>query len=301
MWFKNLKLYRISQTMDFQETKLQEQLEEFTFRPCGSQETASMGWSTPLSKGDMLFHAADGRIWLTLKKQERILPSAVINAALAEKVEQIEIETGSPVSKKAQQDIKQQIIQQLLPRAFTKNTFIHGFISVKDKIVVVDSSSDGSAEAFLAYLRKSIGSLPVVPWSKRNIQADITLWLSKDNIPMDVVLLEEAELRSAGDEGSIVRVKNQDLGSEEIQHHLDAGKMVSKLAIEWAETLTAVLNDDVSIKRLKFSDVFKEQNEDIPKDQLHARLDADFALMSGEVVRFAHRLDEIFNLSADNI
>ncbi len=296
MWFKNLKLFTLTQTLDWSESDLETQLAEYAFRPCGSQELSTMGFASPFNQGEGLLHSAQGRIWITLKKQERILPATVVNAELAEKVQKIENETGSPVGKKAQQDLKQEIIHRLLPQAFTKNTFTHGFVSLKENLVVVDASADGKAEAFLAMLRKAMTSLPVVPLARRSIQADLTEWLQKGSTPSQIVLLEEAEFRGLGEEDSIVRCKNQDLGADEIVQHLEAGKTVRKLAVEWDETLTAILEEDLSIKRVKFTDVVKEQNDDIPKDQQLARLDADFALMSGEIVRFAKWLTETFEL-----
>jgi recombination associated protein RdgC len=296
MWFKNLKLYSLTQDLDIAEQDLEEQLNAFRFRPCGSQELASMGWAAPFTNGKNLVHGADGRIWITLKKQERILPAAVVNAELADKVAQIEAETGSPVGKKAQQDLKQEIQHRLLPQAFTKNSFTHGFISTKDKLVVVDASADGKAEAFLAMLRKAIGSLPVLPITRQSVQNELTAWLKDDSAPKDMVILEEAELKALEEDGAIIRCKNQDLYSEEMAYHLEAGKSVQKIAVEWAETFSALIQEDLSIKRIKFTDVVKEQNDDIPKDQQEARLDANFALMSGEVVRFAQRLREIFAL-----
>jgi recombination associated protein RdgC len=301
MWFKNLKLYAITQDMDFKEQDFEDKLAEFRFRPCGSQELATMGWASPFNQGDTLIHATAGRIWLTLKKQERILPAVVVNAELADKVALIEVETGSPVGKKVQQDMKQEIIHRLLPQAFTKNSYTHGFISTQDNLVVVDSSADGKAEAFLAMLRKAIGSLPVVPLARHSIQADLTSWLKDDAAPTDISILEEAELQALEEDGAIIRCKNQDLYSEEISRHLEAGKSVQKIAVEWNETLTAIIQEDLSIKRLKFTDVIREQNDDIPKDQMLARLDANFALMSGEVVRFAKRLKEIFNLDDEKV
>jgi len=298
MWFKNLKLYTLSQTLDLADDDLQKQLSEFAFRPCGSQEIATMGWASPFNQGEALFHSASGRIWLTLKKQERLLPASVITAELAEKVALIEAETGAPVGKKAQQDLKQEIIHRLLPQAFTKNTYTHGFISTADNLVVVDSSADGKAEAFLAMLRKAIGSLPVVPLAKQSMQSELTAWLLEDKVPHDMLILEEAELRTPEDEGAIVRCKNQALDSDEILNHLNAGKLVQKIAVEWDETFSAILQEDLSLKRIKFSDVLREQNDDIPKDQLLARMDANFALMSGEIVRFSKRLLEMFELSA---
>jgi recombination associated protein RdgC len=299
MWFKNLKLYSLTQNIDLADEDLQQKLAEFEFRPCGSQELATMGWSSPFNQGEALCHYAAGRVWLTLKKQERLLPAVVVNAELAEKVAHVEAETGSPVGKKAQQDLKQEIIHRLLPQAFTKNTYTHGFISTADNLVVVDASADGKAEAFLAMLRKAIGSLPVVPLSKQSVQTELSSWLKDDSVPNDFVVLEEAELRSPEEDGAIVRCKNQDLSSDEILNHLQAGKLVQKLAVEWDETFSAIMQEDLSIKRLKFSDVMREQNDDIPKDELLARMDANFALMSGEVVRFAKRLTEVFNLQAE--
>jgi recombination associated protein RdgC len=299
MWFKNLKLYALTQTLDIAEQDLEDKLAEFKFRPCGSQDLATMGFSSPFNNGQTLIHSAAGRIWLTLKKQERILPAAVVNAELAEKVAQIEAETGSSVGKKAQQDMKQEIVHRLLPMAFTKNSFTHGFISTKDNLVVVDASADGKAEAFLAMLRKAIGSLPVVPLARQSVQEQLTAWLQSQDVPNDVVILEEAELKALEEDGAILRCKNQDLGSEEIINHIEGGKVVQKLAIEWDETLSALIQEDLTIKRLKFSDVVREQNDDIPKDQQLARMDANFALMSGEIVRFAERLKVLFNLSIE--
>lgn len=299
MWFKNLKLYALTQTLEITEDDLESKLAEFSFRPCGSQDMATMGFASPFNQGKTLLHSANGRIWITLKKQERILPAAVVNAELAEKVAQIEAETGSSVGKKAQQDMKQEIIHRLLPMAFTKNSFTHGFMSTKDNLVVVDASADGKAEAFLAMLRKAMGSLPVVPLARQSVQEHLTAWLQGKDLPNDVLILEEAELKALEEDGAILRCKNQDLGSEEILNHIEGGKMVQKLAIEWDETLSALIQEDLTIKRLKFSDVIQEQNADIPKDQALARLDANFALMSGEIVRFADRLKTIFNLNAD--
>ncbi|GGD65181.1 recombination-associated protein RdgC [Lacimicrobium alkaliphilum] len=300
MWFKNLKVYTLTQSLKLSAEELEDQLAQSSFRPCGNQDTASMGWTSPFKQGVSLVHAGDGKLLISLKKQERILPASVVNAELDERVEKIEQETGSPVGKKAKQDLKQEIVHQLLPKSFTRDSYTMGFISLKDSLVVIDAANDGKAEAFLAHLRKSIGSLPVVPLARRSISADMTDWLKNDNLPADMELLEEAEFKSPDESGAIIKCKHQALDAEEIQLHLSSGKLVQKLAIEWDDTLTTLLQEDLSIKRLKFSDVVREQNEDIPKDQQLARLDADFCLMSAEAIRFIKALDQALNLSEQN-
>lgn len=302
MWFKNLKAYRITTPLALEQDALESALAEHAFRPCGSQETAAMGFDAPFAAAGMrnaqaMTHVANGCYWIALKKQERILPPAVINAELAEKVAEIELQTGSPVGKKAQTDLRQEIVLRLLPQAFTKNSFIHGFIAPHKDLVIVNTTSDGQAEAFLSFVRKALTSLPVIPLVRQSLQAELTDWV-KSSAPESILLQGEAEFKSMDEEASIIRCKNQDLTSDEILQHIDAGKWVQKLAVEWDERLQCIIQEDGVVKRIKFTDVVKEQNADIPKDELAAKLDADFALMSGELLAFIESLISIFKLDA---
>ena len=88
---------------------------------------------------------------------------------------------------------------------------------------------------------------------------------------------------SMPDDGGVVRCKGQDLSSEEIQNHLAAGKLVTKLAVDWQERIQLMLSDDGSLKRLKFADTLREQNDDIDRDDFAQRFDADFILMTSEL------------------
>lgn len=305
MWFKNLKAYRLTSPLSIDSESLESALAEFAFRPCGSQETATMGFDAPFAasgmrSASMLSHAVNGCFWICIKKQERILPASVINAELAEKVAEIETQTGSPVGKKAQTDLRQEIVTRLLPQAFTKNSYIHGFIATQENLVVVNTSSDGQAEAFLAHVRKALTSLPVVPLVRHSLQNELTDWIS-EKPPEKILVQEEAEFQSIAiaEDAAIIRVKNQDLFSEEIKHHIDAGKLVQKIAVEWDERIECLVQEDGAIKRLKFTDVVKEQNADIPKDEIAAKLDADFALMSGEILSLLQDFITIFALDED--
>ncbi|MEG3766009.1 recombination-associated protein RdgC [Alteromonas sp. 14N.309.X.WAT.G.H12] len=301
MWFKNLKAYQLTQTLSLDDDDLNRALMDNGFRPCGKQDTATMGFASPFAQvgnEGVMFHKVQERYWLTVKKQEKILPSSVVNAELAEKVAAIEAETGSPVGKKQQQDLKQEIMFRLLPQAFVRNTYTHGFISIPEKLVVVDASADGKAEAWLALVRKAITSLPVVPLARRSLQSELTHWLTQ-GAPEGITLLEEAELKSTDELESIIRCKNQPLDSDEITMHLDNGKLVQKVGFAYDDVLTATIAEDGSFKRVKFTDRLKEETDDIPKDQATARLDAEFALMSAELCAFLSFMRTTLNLTED--
>ena len=58
---------------------------------------------------------------------------------------------------------------------------------------------------------------------------------------------------------------------------------MTKLALDWQERLKFMLQNDGSIKRLSYSETLKEENADIPKEDMAVKLDADFILASEEI------------------
>jgi len=206
---------------------------------------------------------------------------------LQEKVDTIEAEQGRGLKKKEKDALKEDIVHQLLPRAFPRSSQTFAWICPSQDLLVVDASSAKKAEDLIALLRKCVGSLPVVPLALTT-PADVTMteWLNNGSAAPRFELGDEAELRSALEHGGIIRCKEQDLTSDEIQHHLNADKLVTKLALDWSESLSFLLGEDMSVKRLKFSDLIREQNDDVATDDYAAKFDADFALMTGELMRF---------------
>lgn len=288
MWFKNLYFFAFTRPFEWSEQDLEKHLSEHLFTPCGSTEMSHFGWVNALGKhGDTVVHGVNGNYLLCARKEEKILPAPVIKDMIEEKVNLLEQEQGRSATKKEREQFKEDITFELLPRAFSRINDTHAYISPADNIIVINTSSRGKAEDFLALLRKVLGTLPVTSFDP-DVAPDETMteWLTEHNLGAKFQLGMEAEFNALGDDGAVVRVKNQDLNSDEIKAHLDADKYVVKVALEWDESLSFILCDDLAIKRLKFYDVIQDQNEDIDNDDVVARLDADFALMAGELNRF---------------
>ncbi|HIF5505098.1 TPA: recombination-associated protein RdgC, partial [Pasteurella multocida] len=198
------------------------------------------------------------------------------------------------LKKVEKQALKDDVVSMLLPRAFSKNQQTALWIDTENQLIYVDAASSKRAEDALALLRKSLGSLPVVPLSFANEPSVImTDWINKDQTPAWLMPLEEAELTGSQDSG-IIRCKQQNLESDEIQTLLNAGKFITKLSLAWEERLSFILNEDCTLKRLKFADQLREKNDDILKEDYAQRFDADFVLMTGVLTQLTANLLEEF-------
>lgn len=292
MWFKNLQLYRFSQPFAHDADSLAEALDAQRFRPCGSQEPVSQGFVPAL--GDALVHAAGGYLLLALKQEERVLPSAVVKEWVEDKAAEIAEREARKVGRKERANLKDEAVQSLLPRAFTRSFVTRAYVS-PDGWLVIDAGSPKKAEDFMSTLREALGTLPVLPFQVNNAPAAImTAWLNgQEAVPEDFLVGEEAELIDPAEDGGIVRCRRQDLAADEIQAHLSAGKQAVKLALSWNEGLSFVLTNDPGVKRLRFLDLVQEQLAGMDGADAAAVFDAQFALMTLELSRLLPRLAEV--------
>lgn len=275
-WFKNAIIYRLTKNIDFGE--IESKLKECEFTPCGSADVSHFGWSAPLTTSENLAYQADGKILLIAKREEKILPVEVVNRELNKRITTLEEKERRKLKKAERLSLKDDVIATLLPQAFSRIKTTALYIDTLKQLIFVDAASSKTAEDALALLRKSLGSLPVVPLAFNCVPCEVmTKWVT-DTAPDWLILREEVEIREKEDLG-IILCKQKDIEDEEI---IDLAKngSVSRLALEWEDNLKFVLVEDGTLKRLKFDDNITEKNDDIVKENVTARFDADFVLMA---------------------
>ncbi len=285
LWFKNMMVYRLNRDIPLSADDLEKQLDAFTFTPCGSQDMAKTGWVSPMgNRSEALTHVINGQIVICARTEQKILPSPVVKQALDAKIEKLEAEQSRKLKKTEKDSLKDEVLHSLLPRAFSRFSQTFLWIDTVNNLIAVDCASAKKAEDTLALLRKSLGSLPVVPLTmEKPIELTLTEWVRGGDLPAGYALMDEAELKALLEDGGVIRCKKQDLISDEIANHIEAGKVVTRLALDWQERIQFVIADDGSVKRLKFSDTLREQNDDIDREDFALRFDADFTLMTGEL------------------
>ena len=304
MFFKNIFVFAFTRPFTTTNEELNKAMQQHAFTPCGSTELRHFGWSESLGKGSLLTTESNGNVLICARSEEKILPAPVIKDLVDEKIEEfIGVMMHEP-SKKEREQIKEDVIFELLPRAFSRTTDIHAYINTEENIIVVNTASRGKAEDVLALLRKTLGTLPVTSISPEKAPDEaMTEWLTYDGthancLGNNFTVGMEAHFNSLGDYSATAVVKNQDLSSDEVRAHLDADQYVTKLALEFDDEMSFILCDDLSIKRIKFFDVIAEQNDDIEYFDKNEELTAGFTLMAGELNRMISNLHAEFNVKA---
>ncbi|MDX8391118.1 MAG: recombination-associated protein RdgC [Mariprofundaceae bacterium] len=287
MFFKNIHFYHFEDSFKMTGNQLHEALTNHKARSCGQMELACEGWIEPLGlEGHTLVHEVDGKLMFCLRREDKVLPASLIRERMDEKAFQIEQEQGRPVGRKEKMDIKDHLLQELLPKALVRASHTFAYIDPKNSWLIINAISAKRAEELIMLLRKSLGTLNVVlPQTTSSPEAMMTQWMANhENIPNDLDIEDEVELRLIGEQSSVIRCKHVDLSSQEIQAHVSAGKRVYRLAMNWQGRISFILHDDLSLHRIRFDNELIE-DFDAGGDEV-AQFDADFSIMAAEFEEF---------------
>lgn len=299
MFFRNLTLFRYPTSINDSFEDLEEKLAEHVLKPVGPLELSSRGFVSPLGRGEQaLSHRVAEALLLTLGSEDKLLPGSVVNAVLSEKLDHIRESEGRNPGGRERKRIKDEVLTDLLPRAFSRPSRCSGYLDLGLGWCVIDTSSRKNAEAFVTAIREALGSFPAVPVNaETSPRALMTAWIDGEPLPEGFVLGDECELRDPVDAGAIIKCRRQELSAEEVREHLKCGKQAFQVALVFEERISFVLGEDLVIRKLKFLEAATEALEQGERDTQRDEIDAVFALMSGELRVLLKRLEEILGLS----
>jgi len=297
MFFRNLTLFRFPTSLDVSD--LESQLSTCALKPVGPLELSSRGFIPPFGRdAEALSHRIGDALWLTVGSEDKLLPGAVVNDLLQKKLAELEQKEGRRPGGRTRKRLKEDLVHELLPRAFVRPGRTDALLDLEHGLCVVDTSSRKSAENVVSEIRHALGSFPALPLNAEVApRAVLTGWIAGEPLPEGLSLGDECELKDAADKGAVVKCQRQELLGDEIGKHLEAGKQVTRLALSLDDHVSFVLGEDLVIRKFKLLDGAVDQLESTERDDLHAELDARFALMSGEVKRLFSVLEPALKLS----
>lgn len=290
---------------------LEEALQEKRFLPCGATQAESSGWVAPRgNKSTVLAESVGKQLILRLCTERRPLPASAVKDAVEQRIEQYKQETGHErVGAKIKKEFKEEVILDLLPRAFTKRSSTTLWIDPVNKFLVVDSGSLTGADKVLSQLVEVLSEMPESGPGllARPVQTTMSAatamahWLASREAPVGFTVDRDCELKMPDDQKSTVRYSRHTLEIDEVAEHIAAGKVPTQLAMTWNDRVSFVLTDAAQVRKLKLLDVVLDGVQDKGKDD--DGFDADAAIVAGELSALIPDLLEALGgeLSADGI
>lgn len=283
MLFKSAIVYRMRSGYKIEQSTLVEQLESVRFSPIVGHQESSRGFICPIehSEEDELAYCQGEITLLCYQSENKILPRSVLLKELDERVKEQEKITGYRVKSAEKKRMLDQIVMDLLPKAFTKTKRVLGYIDHGRDEIVVGSSSTQNAEDFLGTLRMGLGSLPVTPIRCNTPPMQtMTTWAHTQTLPRKLALGREIIMVDDVNEGSTGAFKKQDLGSDEIGLCIESGKKVQKIALAWNDFIEFSIDQKMILTKMAPMDMLNDDDNEYGDGTDYPRIAADLYLTS---------------------
>ncbi|WP_247538843.1 recombination-associated protein RdgC [Ralstonia pseudosolanacearum] len=292
MWFKNLQLHRLPAPWAVTPDQLEKWLAPHAFQPGNSVEKQRSGWASPRDDGALVY-SINRQMLLVFRAEKKLLPASVINQVTKARALEIEEQQGFKPGRKQLRELKEQVTDELLPRAFAIRRDTRVWIDPANGWLVIDAASQALADDVRGLLVKSIDQLPLASVRVAlSPVAAMTDWLLSGEAPGGFTVDQDAELRSNGEGGATVRYVGHALDADDMRRHIEAGKQCMRLAMTWDNRVSFVLTPSLTIKRVTPLDVIKEAADPTAQND-DERFESDVTLMTGELGRMLTDLVDI--------
>lgn len=285
-FFRNLKIYRLTDNFP-SITVLAEKLAIKRLTPCDATTPKTFGWIPPRGNPEEFIVSANGHHLIVLGSEQKVLPAAVVKQHVAERAKQIEEQQGEKPGRKQLRDLREQITEELLAKAFSKHGQTAVWIDAAGRWMGINAASPARVEEVIDHLKLTLEELPIIPLNPSiSPQTAMTDWLAAEEAPSAFTIDQDCDLQAMSEQKEAIRYTRHTLSIEDIRPHLEAGKRAIRLALTWNDRISFVLSDDFSIKRIAFLDILKQQSEQ-DAEQGKDALEADVAILGGSFSEMA--------------
>lgn len=291
--FKNVIVYRIDQWERPELAELEPRLEAARFVECGAAQQESLGWVEPRGeKHGPLVESVAGQWILKLCIETKAVPGGAVKSQLESRLDKIEQDTGRRPKGKAAKELKEEIVHELLPRAFPKRGSTPIWIDLQKNLVVIGAGSAKKADKIVTLLTELLAGGIRLDLVQTQLSAAVAMadWLSTKEAPPGFTIDRECELKQPDSEKSLVRYARHTLDIDEVGEHIKQGKLPTQLALTWDSRVSFVLTEQFALKKIKLLDVVLENQEAAGKGDNN--FDADVAISTGELGRLIPDLVE---------
>lgn len=283
MFFKNLIIYQFDKNSSIERLN-NDMLKNMAFTPCGPTDSIKKGFVSPIGDDEVLKLQVQDHSLLRVCTESKILPSSVIKKKTSERIEQLEQKLGRRATKGEKHRIKDEVIIDLLPVAFTKDKYTYVWINHQDQFIAIETSSFNVAEDILSLIRKELGRLSLTPLhTEKSVSPFFKEWVLDDNPPANFFVLNDAMLADTLDGNGKIKLIDENLTAEEVKSYLNGGREIKSLSFSYKQQTVFTVNTKLVFSKISYSSEMLDENCDISPDDQAKRIEADFYLVTNEL------------------
>lgn len=291
MWFKNLKVFRLTEHWSKNMNALEAALKADAFTPAQDLAATATGWVPPRDDDERLAVDIQGQYLLAFRIEKKLLPSTVINQTVKARAQALEEEQGYAPGRKQLRDLKETVTDELLPRAFSIARDIRIWIDPVNQWLVIDAAAAGQSDEVLSALGRSLNPYPVEPLKLEHSPTSLmTEWLLSGEPPAGFTIDDDSQWQATGEQAASIRYVHHDLPTETIQNHVEDGYQCTRLALTWQDRTSFMLTDTGDLKRITPLEVLQERAGEAIVQTPAEKFESDFTLMTSELAKLFSEL-----------
>lgn len=267
--FSNILAYRVTNAFDLHKdlAAINQALASKPARLPGKMELNAVGFSLPVGEeGAFIERIGPMEYVFAYSLAERMIPGKIVRQEVAARVKKIEKEQERKVYAREKQQIKDEVLNKMLPQAFIDRKVTYGM--VLGPYILIDTSSAKRGEDVLCTLRSCLGSLGVRPVSVKTTPIDaFTRWFTTGETDGPFYLTGDFKANNRSDESDFVNGKGtspEHEGLSDLVREYD--RRVTVLGLGWGtstgETATFTVNEMIGIKGIKWPESLAEMAAD---------------------------------------
>lgn len=259
---------------------LAERLQAQPFTPTTPNQAIAVGWVPPRAEHGTLVEAVAGHWIARFVIETRSVPGEAVKRRVAELVAEIERTTGRAPGRKEQRNLKDQAIEELLPKAFPKLVELPVWIDPTTGILGIGATTMSKADEAVTLLVKCVPDLAVqLAQTAQSPSVVMATWITEGEATQNFTVGNECELQAADESKAVVRYGRLSLDRADVREHIQQGKMPRKLGLTWSDRVALQLNDRLQLSKIEFLDAAMSGQQAEAEDSF----DGSVAIACGEL------------------
>lgn len=238
-----------------------------------------------LEPGRFFAEDLEGSLRFCVRQIDKILPSAAVNKVLGEKVALIRETENREPGRKEKKELKERIIDDLLPKALSKETLTWCYIDKNRKKLFIEAQGKKAEEVFNTILTAAKENIRLKAWLTEGRRQEWHQWFA--DIMADRSFFKAGSKAEFCRQGSQEQVKcnRMDLSVNDLEK-IRRDYQAKKMEIEYPEMLSCTIDNGGRIGGIAWYDVITEQEaeEDLS--------DARQILILGSLMQLTEAIEE---------